>query len=109
MRNLHPHDTRDARFRKKRRTTILPSTFGVVVRLLNSIRLAVRTLQLNFREKRPIDARDARFSLVSSFVQYLDLVGPTLHYFDDQRHCALESQQHGPDLVQCDFTATVFS
>ena len=66
-------------------------------------------LRLNFRDKRPIYTRDARLSLVSLFVRDLDLFGPTLHGFDDQRHCALKSLQHGHIQVQYDFTGTAFS
>ena len=109
MWNLRPRDTRNTRFEKKRRATFLPLTFGVVAQLLNSIQLVVRTLRLKFRDVRPISARDARFSHTSSFVRDLDIFGPTLHGFDGRRHCALESLQYGPILVQCDFTGTVFS
>ena len=49
------------------------------------------------------------FSLISSFVQYLDLVGPTLHGLDGRRHFELESLQHGPVQVHRDFTGTVLS
>ena len=109
MWNLRPHDTRNTRFEKKMRATFFPLTFGNVRRLLNSIQLAFCTLQLKLRDKRPIYSREARFSLVSSFARVLDLFGQTLHGLDGRRHCALESLQHGPILVQCDFTGTVFS
>ena len=109
MWNLRPRDTRNTRFKKKRRATFIPLPFGNVVRLLNSIQLAVCTLQLNLRYKDPISALDVRSSHMSTFACNFDLFGQTLHGLDGRRHFALESLQHGPVLVQCDFTGTVFS
>ena len=109
MWNLRPHDTCNTRFKKKMRATFFPLTFVNVWRLLNSIQLAVCTLRLNFWDKHPINARDARFSLVSSFARVLDLAGQALHGLDGQQHYALESLQHGPVQVHRNFTGTVFS
>ena len=83
MWNLRPRDTRNTRFKKKRRATFIPLPFGNVVRLLNSIQLAVCTLQLKLRDKSPISAHDARFHLKSALAKVLDLFGPTLHDLDN--------------------------
>ena len=83
MWNLRPRDTRNTRFKKKRRATFFLLTFGNVVRLLNSIQRFVCTLQLKLRDKRPISARDVRSSYMSTFACNLDLFGQALHGLDD--------------------------